>query len=74
MSNNENKKELFGILDNPIIKNLALGKVRKAFKEHAVTLITIDVDTSGELQFEVYTEPMKVMTQTDFNKTINSML
>jgi len=68
------KENIFGtLLDNPIIKNLALGKVKKAFKENGVRLITITADETGELQFEVYTDAMKVMTETDFNETIKTL-
>jgi hypothetical protein len=65
---------LGGLLDNPLIKTLALGKIKKAFNEHGVTLVTVTTDASGELQFDVYTEPMKVMTETDFNKTIQTLI
>jgi len=68
------KLNLGGLLDNPLIKKLALGKVQKAFREHGVTLVTVTADANGELKFDVYETPMKVMSETEFNKIINDLL
>lgn len=68
------KFNVAGLLDNPIIKTLALGKIKKAFKDHGVTLITVSADETGELKFDVYEQPMKVISETDFNKTIQSLI
>lgn len=59
---------------NPLIKKMALGKIREAMKESETSLITIELDSNGELVFKDYQERMIVMTETEFNKTITALL
>lgn len=57
--------DLKTIFDNPIVKTLLIKKLKAAWRENNIRLITI-TERDGELEFEVFTEPMKVLSQKDF--------
>ena len=57
-------------LDNPIFKTLVLGKIKKVFKEHGVTIITVTQDETGELKFDYSTEPATVLPTKDYNELL----
>ena len=60
------------ITKNPIIKNLALGKLKDACKENGITLITVIPNTeTGELEFATYSEPVVVVTKQKLTDLIN---
>lgn len=69
----ENNSAL-SFLDNPLIKSVALSGLKKAFEKHGIKLITIEMKPDGELNFEVYTEDMKIFRETEFNNIINNLL
>jgi hypothetical protein len=58
------------IFGNPIMKKMLLKKLSDVIEENGLTLVTIFPDEKGELQFGIYKEPMKVISETDFNNTI----
>jgi hypothetical protein len=59
------------LIENPMVKSLLLGKLKKAWKENKLSMITI-TEKNGELEFEIYTEQMKVLTQKDFVNIITN--
>jgi hypothetical protein len=61
---------LDSLFSNPIIKKIALAKIKEVMAANDVSLITITVE-NGELAFNAYTEPMKVMSQKDFTETLS---
>lgn len=64
-------QSLKGLLSNPMIKGFLLKKLKSAWKENSLQMITI-TEKNGELEFNVYTEPMTILTQTDFKNIITS--
>jgi hypothetical protein len=63
--------DLKGILDNPLVKSMLLKQLKKAWTNGKLQLITI-TEKDGELEFNVYSEPMKVLTQKDFVNIITA--
>jgi len=60
------------ITKNPLIKNLALGKLKEACKENGITLIAVIPDPeTGELKFETYSEAVVVVTKQKLSDLIN---
>lgn len=59
------------IIENPLIKNVALGALKKAFGENKLSLISITLDSEGELQFDLHTEPVVVIKADDLKALIS---
>lgn len=58
----------FGFLQNPIIKNFALGKLKKGMQDDGITLITVSLKPDGEFEFLSYDQPVKVMPIKDIDE------
>lgn len=59
------------ILSNPLIKNVALGALKKAFREQSLSMVTITLDDQDELQFTIETEPVVIVKAADLQELIN---
>jgi hypothetical protein len=60
-----------GLLENPILTNLILGRLKKAIIKEKITLITISRKENGDLDFKVYKDEMKVIKKEDLEKLTN---
>ena len=58
-------------LDNPMIKNFALKSLKKSVIESGTKAIVITLDDKGEFIYTFFKDPVKVMTETDYNKLLN---
>lgn len=56
------------ITKNPIIKNLALGKLKTTCKENAITMIAVipPTDDNSDFDFVAYNEPVRVIKETEY--------
>jgi len=51
-----------GLLDNKLIKDLALKQLKNYMSEEGVKMIAVYIDENGEFKFNEYKEPVIVMT------------
>lgn len=63
-------KKLFGFLDNPLIKNFALSKLKKVVAENGIKCISITIDEAGEFSFTPYTSDVVILSKSDYNQLL----
>ena len=56
------------ILNNPIVKNIALKSLKKSFEESGTKAILITRnEKTGEFDFQQYKTDIVILSQSDFN-------
>lgn len=58
------------VFNNPLIKKLAMGQLKKAFEKEGIKVITITENEDGEFSFTSYNYPVKIMAEKDYNELL----
>lgn len=60
------------LIENPLIKKMFLKKLKELQKAHGMTAVAIRF-VGEEIEFEVYTEPVRMMKESDYQQTIQAL-
>jgi hypothetical protein len=61
------------LLKNPMIKTVFMKQFKNIVKEHNLKAIVIEPGEDGELEPQLYTEPIKVMKLSEYNQLMESL-
>lgn len=61
------------LLNNPMIKKVFMNQFKSIIKDTNAKAILIVVKDDGSFEPEIFKEPVKVITEVEYNKLINTI-
>lgn len=62
------------LFENKTVQKALFGKLIGLAKEGGLSAIVIKFGENGDPEFKQYTEPVKIMTEAEFQQTINTLI